>query len=146
MKKSLTRKKQIAGIWAIAKVLGITSEYLHVLVWGMTGSESISALDSKQLNQVYTHLRDEQAKQNKVNKKLESGEKVFQLPTPAQRYKLDYVLRDITRILNLRDSKAYLNSISTKMFGKHAGGLDRKEFGNLIKQLLTITNKTRIAN
>jgi hypothetical protein len=144
-KKQPMRKKQISTIWAIAKTLGINSEYLHVLVWGITGSESISALSDKQLTLVIDHLKKEQAKQNQINKKQESSEKVFQLPTPAQRYKLHYVIADLRKILNLRDSNAYLQSISKKMFDRAFEKLNRKEFGNLLKQLISITNKTKIA-
>jgi hypothetical protein len=132
-------------IWAIAKSLGINSEYLHVLVYALTNSESISALNSGQLKIVIEHLRKEQAKQNKINKRNEKESKIFQLPSPAQRYKLQFVLKDISAILNLRDSKAYLNSITNKMFGKAPEKLDRREFGNLLKQLISITNKTKIA-
>ncbi len=143
--KSPTRNKKISTIWAIAKNLGINSEYLHVLVWGMTEVESIKELNPKQLDLVITHLKKEQAKQNKLDKKNESNGKVFQLPTPAQRYKLQITVSDISRILNLRDSKAYLEAISQKMFHKQFEKLNRREYGNLIKQLLLITVKTKKA-
>ena len=144
-KKQPMRNKQLSCIWAMAKSLGINSEYLHVLVFSITGKESLSTLSPKESMSVVDHLKKEQAKQNKTNSKLESEKNVWRLPTPQQRYFMQKLLSDVTKILSLQNPNAYLESISKRMFGKLPGKLDRKEFGNLIKQLKQITTATKKA-
>jgi hypothetical protein len=141
-KKPSTYKMKIATIWAIARNLGIDSEYLHVLVFGITGSESISALKTSELNAVIDQLKKMQAKQNNTDKRNEKSKNVYQLPTPAQRNFLNISLLEVARILNLKSPRNYLESISERMFKKPTEKLTRAQFGNLIKQLREIINST----
>lgn len=137
--------KRNRTIWALAKDLGINSEYLHVLVFSITQSESVGKLNLKQQKEVIAHLKNEQAKRNRTQSRLEADGKVFRMPTPSQRYFLNRILSEISQKLNLKSSEAYLNSVSERMFKKTPDRLDRREFGNLIRQLRRITESAKAA-
>lgn len=139
------RNKFISAIWVIAKELGINKEYLHVLVYCITGGESIKALSEVELKKVVDHLKKEQAKFHAQQKRNERDAKVHRLPTPQQRYYCSRLLLDAKRILDLKDPNAYLESIAKRMFDKPVMKLDRKEFGSLIKQLTQITKASKKA-
>jgi hypothetical protein len=145
--KSQTRKKLISSIWAISNSLGITEEYLYVIVFSLTNSSSISELNERQLSKIVLHLKEVQRKQNIHNKKLESGnKKVHRLPTPNQRMYCNQLLMEVKVILFINNEVAYLENISNRMFQKPSAKLSRHEYGNLIKQLIKITSAKNTHN
>lgn len=141
-----TRTKYIRTIWALAKELQINEEYLHVLVYALTEKESIASLSIIELKKVVKHLLNEKEKRNREFKKAEKEKNVYRLPTPLQRYTLNKAMLEVREILNLRDTEAYLNSMTQRMYNKDLNKLDRGEYGNLIKQILLITRRKNANN
>lgn len=146
MKTQETRTKYIRTIWGISKELQIHEEYLHVLVYALTGKESIASLSLCELKNVVKHLFNEKEKRNRELKIAEKEKNVYRLPTPLQRYTLNKAMLEVREILNLRDTEAYLNSMTQRMYNKDLNRLDRGEFGNLIKQILLITRRKNANN
>lgn len=143
------RNRKIARVWCLARDLGMTGknkESLYLVVESVTGKNSISQLDTLELDMVSRKLKETLFKQNR-EKYLENTRNrkngTAYLPTPAQKSLVSDYIEKLTPVLQLNKPEFYLESICRKTFRKDYKKLNKGEIQRLIEVLKSIYKRSQ---
>lgn len=150
----MDRTKLISRIWTLAGKAGIDKDNLYEVVFSVTGSESISALNDLDLQRVieailkmYPNLRfppspvNGGVRKKRINRNIK-GENVIALMTPGQK---KYILDLIQKINSKSNSKGEIkeDSFPMKMYNKPFRLLTSKEARGVLEALISIEKRNR---
>ena len=134
--------KKTAHIWVLAHELGFdgnNKDMLYEIVRSVSGGNSISALTTKQKNEVIGTLIRIRMSMIKEPKRQDNS--VGYLPSPEQRRMVEAIMNTLCDVLALKSKDAYLESICKRTFSKSYRQLNATQVQSLIEALKSILQR-----
>lgn len=134
-------KGKIKRIWGCAAALQIEEPLLRTVIFGLTGSNSISNLTNAQGQTVINHLQDMIKKQLRTDKRKSKNSQVVKMEYWQRTEEQDSLIDDLLQKINDTHEKINLELICSRMFKKSRNALNRREAQAIIEALKSIYSR-----